>query len=116
MVDDEEAITSLMATMLTFAGFEVLRAHGGTEALDVVRAQHPDLVLLDVMMPGLDGREACRRLKDDPEHCGIPVVLFSSADEIDIDWRVAGAAAFLRKPFRISSLPDFIRSVLADGG
>lgn len=113
VVDDEHAITALVSDMLTYAGFEVLRAHGGVEALTLARAERPDLILLDVMMPDLDGRDTCRVLKMDQDLRRIPVVLFSSADEHDVYWRGAGADAFLQKPFDIRALPEFVRGVLA---
>ncbi len=112
VADDEHAITALVSDMLTYAGFQVLRAHGGVEAIALARAERPDLVLMDVMMPDLDGRDACRALKMDLELEGVPVVLFSSADEQDVHWRGAGADAFLPKPFDIRRLPDFVRFVL----
>ena len=112
VADDEPAITTLMADMLGYAGFSVLRAHGGAEALVLARAERPDLILLDVMMPDLDGRDACRALKMDHALQHIPVILFSSADERDVHWRGAGADAFLQKPFSIRGLPDFVRGLL----
>ena len=116
VADDEHAITALVSEMLTFAGFEVLRAHGGAEALTLARAEKPDLILLDVMMPDLDGRDACRALKMDAELQQTPVVLFSSADEQDVHWRGAEANAFLQKPFSIRELPDFVRGLIGRGG
>jgi DNA-binding response OmpR family regulator len=112
VADDEPAITSLVADMLGYAGFEVARAQGGAEALTLARARRPDLVLLDVMMPDLDGRDACRALKMDRELADVPVVLFSSADEQDVHWRAAGADGFLQKPFSIRALPDFLRGFI----
>ncbi len=112
VADDEHAITALVSDMLGYAGFDVVRAHGGAEALVLARAERPDLVLLDVMMPDLDGRDACRALKMDRELADVPVVLFSSADEQDVHWRAAGADGFLQKPFSIRALPDFVRSFL----
>jgi len=116
VVDDEPAITALVAEILAYAGFEVVRAHGGAEALTLARAGRPDLVLLDVMMPDLDGRDACRALKMDRELHDVAVVLFSSADEQDVHWRGAGADGFLQKPFSIRGLPDFVRGFLPPGG
>lgn len=116
VADDEPAITTLMADMLAYAGFAVLRAHGGAEALVLARAERPDVILLDVMMPDLDGRDACRALKMDHALQHIPVVLFSSADERDVHWRGAGADAFLQKPFSIRELPDFIRRFVPPRG
>ena len=113
VADDEPAITALVAEMLGYAGFDVVRAGGGAEALVLARAARPDLVLLDVMMPDLDGRDACRALKMDAELRDVPVVLFSSADEQDVHWRGAGADGFLQKPFSIRELPGFVRGFLA---
>jgi DNA-binding response OmpR family regulator len=112
VADDEHAITALVSDMLGYSGFDVVRAHGGAEALVLARARRPDVVLLDVMMPDLDGRDACRALKMDAELREVPVVLFSSADEQDVHWRGAGADGFLQKPFSIRALPDFVRSFL----
>jgi len=112
VADDEPAITALVADMLGYAGFEVARAQGGAEALTLARARRPDLVLLDVMMPDLDGRDACRALKMDRELASVPVVLFSSADEQDVHWRAAGADGFLQKPFSIRALPGFLRGFI----
>lgn len=114
VADDEHAITALVSDMLTYAGYEVVTARGGAEALALARERKPDLVMLDVMMPDLDGREACRALRMDPELKDVPVVLFSSADEWDTGWERAGAQAFLQKPFDIRRLPDFVRGVLEE--
>ncbi|HEX8272511.1 MAG TPA: response regulator [Longimicrobiaceae bacterium] len=115
VADDEPAITALVAEMLGYAGFDVVRAGGGAEALVLARAERPALVLLDVMMPDLDGRDACRALKMDAELRDVPVVLFSSADEQDVHWRGAGADGFLQKPFAIRELPGFVRGFLNGG-
>ena len=115
VADDEPAITALVAEMLGYAGFDVVRAQGGAEALVLARAERPDVVLLDVMMPDLDGRDACRALKMDAELRDVPVVLFSSADEQDVHWRGAGADGFLQKPFSIRELPGFVRGFLNGG-
>jgi DNA-binding response OmpR family regulator len=112
VADDEPAITALFAQMLGFAGFQVVQAHGGAEAVSLARAEKPDLILLDVMMPDLDGRDACQVLKLDQTLRDVPVVLFSSADERDVHWRAAGADGFLQKPFSIRTLPDVIRNHL----
>ena len=98
--------------MLEHVGFEVLRANSGVEALKLGRGEKPDLILLDVMMPDLDGRDACRALKMDDDLRRIPVILFSSADEYEVQWRTAGADAFLQKPFEIRSLPGLVRRMI----
>jgi DNA-binding response OmpR family regulator len=112
VADDELAITSLIAAMLTHTGYQVVQAHGGVEAISLARQERPDLILLDVMMPDLDGRDTIRVLKLDPALRDVPVILFSSADEADVHWREAGADGFLQKPFSIRALPEFVRSYL----
>lgn len=112
VADDEPAITALIALMLSHAGFEVVQASGGVQAVSLAREQVPELVLLDVMMPDLDGRDACKILRMDARLRNVPVVLFSSADEADVHWRGAGAVGFLQKPFSIRELPRVVRAFL----
>lgn len=116
VADDEPAITALVAEMLRYAGYTVVQAHGGAEAVSLARRERPDLILMDVMMPDLDGRDACKVLKMDEELRGVPVILFSSADERDVHWGGAGADGFLQKPFSIRALPDLVRRHLAPNG
>jgi DNA-binding response OmpR family regulator len=108
VADDEDGTLTLLTTALTFAGYAVIAARDGLEAIRLARAAPPDLALLDVMMPGMDGREVCRRMGSDPALTNVPVILHSSADEQDIDWRGCGADAFLAKPFSIRELPALI--------
>jgi two-component system alkaline phosphatase synthesis response regulator PhoP len=116
VADDEPAITALVAEMLGYAGFRVVQARGGAEAIALARQERPDLILMDVMMPDLDGRDACKVLKMDQALGHVPVILFSSADERDVHWSGAGADGFLQKPFSIRSLPDFVRRHLSTNG
>lgn len=115
VADDEPAITVLLSEILSHAGHEVVRADGGSEALRLARVERPQLLLLDVMMPDLDGRDACRALRMDDELQQTPIVLFSSADESDVEWREAGADGFLQKPFRIRALLSFVEAMLERG-
>ena len=112
VADDEVGTLALMTDMLMYSGFDVTQARDGLEALVRAREAPPDLILLDVMMPGLDGREVCRRITSDPALAGVPVILHSSADEADVDWRAAGAGAFLQKPFPMRRLADIVRRSL----
>ena len=116
VADDEPAITALVAEMLRYAGFTVVEAHGGAEAVSLARKERPDLILLDVMMSDLDGRDACKVLKMDQSLREVPVILFSSADERDVHWSGAGADGFLQKPFSIRALPDLVRRHLTPNG
>jgi CheY-like chemotaxis protein len=112
VADDEPGTLALVIDMLTYSGFEVVAARDGLEALVRAHQSPPDLALLDVMMPGLDGREVCRRMRSDDGLRHVPVVLFSVADETGVDWRGAGANAFVQKPFPIRHLPEIIRKHL----
>ena len=112
VADDEDATLELMADLLRLGGFEVFLAHDGLEALMRAHDSPPDLALLDVMMPGMDGREVCRRMSIDPALAHVPVILHSSAEESDIDWRGCGADAFVQKPFGIRELPEIARRYL----
>lgn len=116
VADDEPAITALVAEMLRYAGFTVVEAHGGAEAVSLARKERPDLILLDVMMSDLDGRDACKVMKMDQSLRDVPVILFSSADERDVHWSGAGADGFLQKPFSIRALPDLVRRHLTPNG
>ena len=116
VADDEDGTLALLAATLTWAGFTVISARDGLEALLLARESPPDLALLDVMMPGLDGREVCRRMGADPALTHVPVILQSSADEEDIDWRGCGADAFLRKPFSVRELAALVRRHLSSRG
>ena len=101
VVDDIPANLSVLLDLLTGAGFAVLVADSGERALLQVSHRRPDLILLDVMMPGLDGVETCRRLKTDPKTCDIPVLFMTALT--DTAARLAGFAVgavdYISKPF-----------------
>lgn len=105
VVDDEPNIRALMETCLRIAGVGVWTAEDGVAALEVARSLRPDAVLLDVMMPRMDGLETCRRLRASPETSEATVVLCSAKDENTVDWRSVGADAFLPKPFDLRDVP-----------
>jgi two-component system, OmpR family, alkaline phosphatase synthesis response regulator PhoP len=112
VVDDERDIVDLLEYNLTREGFEVISAHDGTEAL--VRAQeHPDLIILDLMMPGLDGFETCKRLKADPRTSATPV-MFLTARDTEVDEIVGlelGADDYIRKPISPRKLVARVRAL-----
>jgi CheY-like chemotaxis protein len=112
VADDEPMTAELLAFMLDHRGFEVVRAHDGREALERIREIRPDAVMLDVMMPSLFGSDIARAVRADPELRHVPVVLFSSVDEIDVDWEGAGANMFLQKPLDISALPELLQNLI----
>jgi DNA-binding response OmpR family regulator len=106
---DEPGTLALLSEVLTYSGFAVIEARDGLEALVRAREMKPALAVLDVMMPGMDGRVVCRELHGDH---AIPVILCSAADEFAVDWRGVGAVAFLQKPFPVSRLAEMVRQHL----
>ena len=102
---------------LTIEGYDVTTASDGEEGLAAMDIARPDLVILDVMMPGMDGLEACRRIKRDPGTRAIPVLMFTALSrEDDIEaGRSAGADRFINKPFSLIGLEAVIKTFLGSG-
>jgi DNA-binding response OmpR family regulator len=112
-VDDDPVILRLIEVNLSLEGFEVAIAAGGDDALAKAREVHPDVILLDVMMPGVTGWDVARRLKDDVATTATPLV-FLSARAQEEDRRKGqelGVAAYVSKPFDPVELVDTIRRV-----
>ena len=116
VADDEEGTLALLTDVLTYGGFAVVQARDGLEALALAHDHPPALALLDVMMPGLDGREVCRRMRADDGLARVPVILCSATAIAPADWRAAGAAAFLQKPFPMRDLTELVRAQLRAAG
>jgi DNA-binding response OmpR family regulator len=114
VVDDALENRELLGAHLTHAGYDVLMAADGQEALAAVAAQTPDLILLDVMMPVLDGYEVCRRLKSNEQTAFIPIVILTALQDLDFRLRgiELGADDFLTKPFNHLELLTRVRSLL----
>src|SRR5688572_33276336 len=100
VVDDEPGNVQLLKTLLTREGYSVVTASDGEEALEMVASAHPDLVLMDVLMPKLSGYDVCERIKHNPATRLTPVVLITALHERErtIQGINAGADAFLTKP------------------
>lgn len=113
-VDDEPFNLSLLEAVLLPRGFEAVLAGDGPEALEKIRSEHIDLCLLDVMMPGMDGFETCRRIKSDKVHRNIPVIMITScADQKDrIRGIESGAEDFISKPFDAAEVLARIKMLL----
>ena len=112
VVDDEPAITELLSTALRYMGYDVTTAASGFAALDAAATSAPDLVILDVMLPDLDGFEVCRRLRDQRDF--VPVIFLSArdAEEDRVTGFVRGGDDYVTKPFSLEELTLRIRAVL----
>jgi len=115
IADDEEALANAIAATLDLEGLETVVTHDGEQALVLARALQPDLILLDVAMPGRSGIEVCATLKTDPTTASIPVVFVTAkAEEGDrLVGIAAGADEYLTKPFSPTELIVFVKDVLA---
>ncbi len=115
IAEDERDIRDLIAFTLQFAGHEVITTSNGEEALQTVRAQKPQLVLLDVRMPKMTGYEVCKELKADPATQSIPVVFLSAkGQESEIrNGLEAGAEQYLLKPFSPDQLIEQVNKILS---
>jgi two-component system alkaline phosphatase synthesis response regulator PhoP len=117
VVDDEIYIVHILDFSLGMEGYEVVTALDGEQALERARSEKPDLIVLDIMMPKLDGYETCKRLKADPETKDVPVILLSAKGR-NVDQKVGfevGADDYITKPFSPRKLVERINAILGHG-
>lgn len=114
IVDDEVHLARILQFTLEHAGYSVRTAFDGEEALEKARSEHPDLVILDLMLPIIDGYKVCNVLKSDEEFKGVPIIILSardlSAEELD---EPIGADLFMEKPFNTNVLIKKISELLS---
>jgi two-component system phosphate regulon response regulator PhoB len=113
-VDDEEDILELVDYNLTKEGFRVIRVTSGEKALEIAKAERPDLIILDLMLPGLDGLEVCKQLRADRSTSDIPIVMLTAkGEEADIVLGLElGADDYVTKPFSPRVLSARVRAVI----
>jgi len=115
LIDDDAGIRKMLGRRLERQGFRVVGAEDGEEGLRIAQEQLPDLVLLDIMMPRMKGRDVCAKLKADPKTTHIPVIFLTAlglADHISAGMRL-GADDYIVKPFHPEELKERIRICLA---
>jgi twitching motility two-component system response regulator PilG len=114
VVEDEESLLKLESILLTSKGYEVRGVPNGQAALDAIAEERPDLVLLDIMLPEIDGFEVCRRIKSDPATRDIPVVMLTAKKTRDDMARgeKVGADWYITKPFKSAMVIETIQRFL----
>jgi two-component system cell cycle response regulator len=101
VVEDQDSIRRMIEALVGARGYEVTAVSTGTKAIDVASTHPPDMVLLDLMIPGYDGFEVCRRLRGDPATKTVPILVISALDDAEsrANAATAGATAYYTKPF-----------------
>ncbi len=114
IVDDDPDIRELLSQSLSNDMFDILLAKNGDEAILIVNEQRPDLIVLDIMMPGIDGLEVCRRLKENPETSSIPVLMLTAKSGVGdkIEGFVTGAEEYITKPFDPMTVEARVSTIL----
>ena len=114
VVDDEKALVSLVTLHMQMAGYEVFFANDGWSALDICKRDKPDLVILDLMLPKLNGWEVCRRIREDDSIKDIAVLMLSARSEVDDKVRGfnVGADDYVTKPFSPKELVARVKRIL----
>src|SRR5713101_578247 len=106
VVDDNSINREMLCEMLRRAGYEARPANGGPEALAMIAAEAPELILLDIQMPGMSGYDVCSRIKADPRTRPIPVVFISALDDVaeKVKGFEVGGADYVTKPFEVAEV------------
>lgn len=114
IIDDQTGIRRLLAEVMSRAGFKVLEARSGYEGADLAEKENPDIILLDMKMPGIDGLETLRRIRR--ENACVPVILMTAYGELELmeEAERLGITTNLGKPFDIMKVQDLIISILSD--
>ena len=115
IVDDDLKMTELLKTLLQLEGYMPTAVNDSTKAIQVAGSVEPDLITLDLMMPGLDGFGLCELLQQDPRLTNVPILIISARDDLESKQRAlkAGAKAYVTKPFQIDELLQKIRDLIS---
>jgi CheY-like chemotaxis protein len=114
VVDDEFSVAEVLQSVLADAGHEVVTAVNGQQGLELLGKRRPDLVLLDFMMPIMDGPAMLKAMRENPAYRNLPAVVMSSLPESAVAGAASGMyAAFLRKPFKLAAVTNIVKTVLS---
>ena len=118
IVEDEESLLKLETILLTVKGFEVIGAFTGKMAIDKIGVDHFDLVLLDIMLPDIDGFEVCRQIRKNPRTAAVPVIILTGKKSQDDHDRgvLCGANSYIVKPFKSAMIIDEINRLTSLSG
>jgi two-component system, chemotaxis family, chemotaxis protein CheY len=108
VVDDDSSIRNLLAEELRYRGYSVVVARNGIEALDRLEVMTPDVIVLDLMMPVMDGWTFVEHYRDRAGRRSVPIIAVSAAGDLPTGYRALGVTAFLRKPFDLNELANCI--------
>jgi CheY-like chemotaxis protein len=113
VVDDDKRLTHLLQLVFESRGVSVTVANSGQQALECLKGELPEVILLDLVMPGMSGLDVCKQIQANPRTARIPIIVFTakSSEEAQEDLMQAGAAEYLTKPIRPSALIKRIREV-----
>jgi len=115
IVDDDISITELMKALVKIEGHEPTTVNNSMQAMEIAQTVNPDLITLDLMMPGMTGFELCKLLREDPKFAETPIVIVSAKDDPESKQQAmeAGAKDYLTKPFGMEELMGKIKSLIA---
>jgi DNA-binding response OmpR family regulator len=114
VVDDDKASTALFKQVLLMNGYEVITINESSRVMEIATEEHPDLIILDLMMPEPDGFKVCRMLRADPFHRRTPIIIVTALNDVDSRLVAIGAGAndYLVKPFHIDTLYESVEKQL----
>lgn len=117
VVDDDQGTTKLLEYILSKQGYDVISVNNSSDTLPVALAHDPNLILLDLMMPSVDGLEVCRHLRAEPQFANIPIIFFTSVGEIEKKVAAfgSGASDYIVKPIHPQELQIRIKALIGNG-
>ncbi|WP_153798275.1 response regulator [Foetidibacter luteolus] len=116
LVDDDSSLLTALTQLLKKNNFEIQTLNNPNNIFDTISSYHPDLIILDVMMAGEDGRDVCLQLKENPVTAGIKIILYSAHHDTEHDFKQYGADDFISKPFLSKDLIELINLHLQGSG